>query len=106
MRANATMAAFPVLVCVLLFVMQTVVDSELGRAPFRCGCVCARRDDGTAACARWECGVQHSTLQQAPSCALRAPQRWPALVQVPDAAVRALMCRHTRCQNSTRRCMP
>ncbi|KAF8701901.1 hypothetical protein HU200_033229 [Digitaria exilis] len=99
------MAAFPVLVCGLLFVMQTVVDSELGRAPFRCGCVCARRDDGyTGACVRWECGIQHSTLLQAPSCGVRTPQRWPALVQVPDAEARAMTRRHTRPCNASENC--
>ncbi|KAF8697365.1 hypothetical protein HU200_035958 [Digitaria exilis] len=86
------MAAFPVLVCALLFVMQTVVDSELGRAPFRCGCVW------------WECGIQHSTLLQAPSCGVRTPQRWPALVQVPDAEARALTRRHTRPCNASENC--
>ncbi|KAL6660903.1 hypothetical protein ACP70R_000287 [Stipagrostis hirtigluma subsp. patula] len=76
-RTNAAIAAFPVLMCALLVAIQSMVDGELGRPPFRCGCA------GTA------CGIQYSTEIQAPSCAVRAPPRWPALVQVPDAEARA-----------------
>jgi hypothetical protein len=81
-----------VLVCVLLFGMQNVVDMELGKPQFRCGCACVRRDTGTGACADTECGIQYSTPTQAPTCAVPTPQRWPALVQVPDAQAHQLWC--------------
>ncbi|KAL6660837.1 hypothetical protein ACP70R_000221 [Stipagrostis hirtigluma subsp. patula] len=72
---------------------QSMVDGELGRPPFRCGCACARAGGRTGTCAETACGLQYSTEIQAPSCAVRAPSRWPALVQVPDApAPQRLQC--------------
>ncbi|KAL6644337.1 hypothetical protein ACP70R_015945 [Stipagrostis hirtigluma subsp. patula] len=88
-RTNAAIAAFPVLMCALLVAIQSMVDGELGRPPFRCGCA------GT------ECGIQYSTKIQAPSCAVRAPPRWPALVQVPDAEARARTPLHPRGCNAS-----
>ncbi|KAK3123359.1 hypothetical protein QOZ80_8AG0629320 [Eleusine coracana subsp. coracana] len=90
---NAAIAAFPVLLCVLLAGIQRVVDSELDRPPFRCGCAGA------------ECGVQHSTPVQALTCAVPAPPRWPALVQVPHAERRAATLLHPRqCNASDEQC--
>jgi hypothetical protein len=81
-----------VLLCALLAGIQHVVDSELEKPRFRCGCV------GT------DCGVQHSTPTQALSCAVPAPPRWPALVQVPDAQRRAQTRFHPWPCNKTERC--
>jgi hypothetical protein len=92
-RTNAAIAAFPVLLCVLLVAIQRVVDSELARPPFQCGC------QGT------RCGVQYSTPIQALSCAVPVPPRWPALVQVPDPEARALTRLHRRpCNASEKNC--
>ena len=91
-RTNAAIAAFPVLLCVLLVTIQHVVDSELERPPFRCGCV------GT------ECGIQYSTPIQALACAVPAPPRWPPLVQVPPAEARALTGLHPRPCNASENC--
>ncbi|KAG8047197.1 hypothetical protein GUJ93_ZPchr0008g12107 [Zizania palustris] len=88
--ANVAIAAFPAFLCVLLVAIQIVVDHELDRPPFRCGCACVRSDGRTGACVATECGVQYSTSTQALSCAVPTPPRWPALVQVPDARDRAL----------------
>ncbi|KAL6900778.1 hypothetical protein ACP4OV_005454 [Aristida adscensionis] len=77
-RTNAAIAAFPVLLCVLLVAIQHVVDGELARPPFRCGCG-----------AGGQCGIQYSTPVQAVACALPAPPRWPALLQVPAVEARA-----------------
>ncbi|WVZ93130.1 hypothetical protein U9M48_039136 [Paspalum notatum var. saurae] len=78
-RTNAAIAAFPALLCVLLVSIQRVVDSELARPPFQCGCA----EPGV-------CGIQYSTPTQALSCAVPTPARWPALLQVPPAEARAL----------------
>jgi hypothetical protein len=92
-RTNAAIAAFPVLLCVLLVTIQHVVDSELERPPFRCGCV------GT------ECGIQYSTPIQALACAVPVPPRWPPLVQVPPAEARALTRLRPRpCKASEKNC--
>jgi hypothetical protein len=101
-QRNAAIAAFPALLCVLLVTIQAVIDGELDRPLFRCGCACVRRDGGRAgagACAATECGVQHSTATQALSCAVPAPPRWPAVTQVPDEPYRALTPVHpARCR--------
>ncbi|PUZ51336.1 hypothetical protein GQ55_6G176100 [Panicum hallii var. hallii] len=91
-RTNAAIAAFPVLLCALLVSIQHVVDSELERPPWRCGC------------AGGECGIQHSTPIQALSCAVPVPPRWPALVQVPDPEARALTRLHRRPCNASENC--
>ncbi|CAO2163481.1 unnamed protein product [Urochloa humidicola] len=92
-RTNATIAAFPVLLCVLLVSIQRVVDGELARPPFQCGCRGSR------------CGVEFSTPIQAVSCEVPVPPRWPALVQVPDAEARAVTRLHRRpCSSSEKNC--
>ncbi|KAF0933569.1 hypothetical protein E2562_018816 [Oryza meyeriana var. granulata] len=97
-KANVAIAAFPVLLCVLLVAIQGMIDHELDRPPFRCGCACVHRNGRTGACAATECGVQHSASMQALSCAVPAPPRWLALVHVPDERDRALMPVHpARC---------
>nr|CAB3480865.1 unnamed protein product [Digitaria exilis] len=76
-RTVAAIAAFPVVVCALLAAMQHVVDSELGRPPFRCPA-------------------------QALTCAAREPPGWPALVQVPGNEARALTPLHPwRCDDAS-----
>jgi hypothetical protein len=102
---NAGIAAFPVLLCVLLVAIQTMVDRELGRPPFQCGCACDLAGL-TGACERTECGVQYSTPAQAVSCEVLAPARWPALVQVPTvpAAVRGALT--APCTNVSGLCGP
>ncbi|RLM60943.1 hypothetical protein C2845_PM14G10550 [Panicum miliaceum] len=79
-RTNAAIAAFPVLLCALLVSIQHVVDSELERPPWRCGC------------AGGECGIQHSTPTQALSCA------------VPDPEARPLTRLHRRPCNASENC--
>ncbi|KAF8697368.1 hypothetical protein HU200_035961 [Digitaria exilis] len=91
-RTNAAIAAFPALLCVLVFCIQQVVDSELARPPFQCGC------RGT------QCGVQYSTPIQAVSCAVLTPARWPALVQVPNAEARARTHLHPGPCNASENC--
>ncbi|KAF8701903.1 hypothetical protein HU200_033231 [Digitaria exilis] len=91
-RTNAAITAFPALLCVLVFCIQQVVDSELARPPFQCGC------RGT------QCGVQYSTPIQAVSCAVLTPARWPALVQVPNAEVRARTHLHSGPCNASENC--
>ncbi|XP_024318399.1 ABC transporter A family member 7 isoform X1 [Brachypodium distachyon] len=86
LATNAAIAAFPVILCVLLVGIQTVVDHELDRPPFQCGCAQASLDGYSQ---RTECGIQHSTPTQALSCEVPKPPRWPALVQAPQPWARA-----------------
>ncbi|KAF8701900.1 hypothetical protein HU200_033228 [Digitaria exilis] len=93
LKTNIGITIFPVLLCVILVVLQGVIDSELDKPKYRCGCACV--DPGPtavgAACRRTECGIQYSTLDQVGSCPIPSPTPWPALVQLPQPESRAVM---------------
>ncbi|XP_074285015.1 ABC transporter A family member 7-like [Silene latifolia] len=80
-RSNVCLIIFPVMLCVLLSVLQRVINNELGKEKYRCGCA---QVNGTRVC-----GVQYSTLDQAISCPIPSPPKWPPLLQVPAPEFRA-----------------
>ncbi|KAG8047198.1 hypothetical protein GUJ93_ZPchr0008g12512 [Zizania palustris] len=89
LKTNACVALFPILVCVILVLLQGVLNHELNKPKYRCGCACVETaSDGS--CRRTECGTQHSTLDQVGSCPIHSPTPWPALVQVPRPESRAV----------------
>ena len=92
LKTNVGITLFPVLLCVILVLIQGVIDRELDKPKYRCGCACV--DPGPAAaggaCRRTECGAQHSTLDQVGSCPIPSPTPWPALVQLPRPESRAV----------------
>ncbi|WVZ64712.1 hypothetical protein U9M48_014192 [Paspalum notatum var. saurae] len=89
LKTNIGITFFPVLICVLLIVLQNVINSELDKPKYKCGCVCLETS-GDGRCTRKECGIQHSTLEQVGSCPIPSPPQWPALIQVPRADFRAV----------------
>uniref|UniRef100_A0A0D3GZY7 ABC transporter domain-containing protein n=1 Tax=Oryza barthii TaxID=65489 RepID=A0A0D3GZY7_9ORYZ len=89
MKTNACITVFPVFLCVILVVLQGVINHEINKPKYQCGCACVdAAPDGT--CRRTECGVEHSTLDQVGSCPIQSPTPWPALVQVPRPESRAV----------------
>jgi hypothetical protein len=89
LKTNIGITFFPILICVLLIVLQNVINSELDKPKYKCGCSCLETSvDGR--CVRKECGIQYSTLDQVGSCPIPSPPRWPALIQVPRADFRAV----------------
>ncbi|KAF0913256.1 hypothetical protein E2562_020407, partial [Oryza meyeriana var. granulata] len=89
LKSNVGITVFPVLICVLLVVLQNVINGELDKPKRQCGCECVESDmDG--ACLREECGIQYSTLEQVWTCVVPSPPRWPALIQVPWPGFRAV----------------
>ncbi|XP_006659380.2 ABC transporter A family member 7-like [Oryza brachyantha] len=89
MKTNACITVFPLFLCVILVVLQGVLNRELNKPKYQCGCACVdAAPDG--ACRRTECGVEHSTLDQVGSCPIPSPTPWPALVQVPRPGSRAV----------------
>jgi len=92
LKTNVGNTLFPVLLCVILVLIQGVIDRELDKPKYRCGCACV--DPGPAeagdVCRRTECGAQHSTLDQIGSCPIPSPTPWPALVQLPRPESRAV----------------
>ncbi|TVU06174.1 hypothetical protein EJB05_49373, partial [Eragrostis curvula] len=89
LKTNVGITLFPVLLCILLVVLQGVINRELDKPKYRCGCVCVEPGAG-GSCRRTECGAQHSTLDQVGSCPIPSPARWPALAQVPRPESRAV----------------
>lgn len=88
MKTNIGVIAFPLFLCVLLVVIQNLVNSELDKPKNRCGCRCVDTD-GDGKC-ETVCGIQYSTLDQVGTCPLPSPPRWPALFQVPRPEYRAV----------------
>ena len=89
LKTNIGITFFPILICVLLVVLQNIINSELDKPKYKCGCVCVEAV-GDGHCVRKECGIQYSTLEQVGSCPIPSPPRWPALIQVPRADFRAV----------------
>ncbi|CAM0910277.1 unnamed protein product [Alopecurus aequalis] len=89
LKTNVCIALFPAFVCVLLVLLQALIDGSIDKAKYSCGCACVdTAADGS--CRRTECGPQYSTKSQAPYCPIPIPPRWPALVQVPPPQSRAV----------------
>ncbi|KAM3316743.1 hypothetical protein ACQJBY_034716 [Aegilops geniculata] len=90
-KTNVCITVFPILLCVLLVVMQRIINREIGKPEYRCGCACVdavRAADGS--CRRSECGVQYSTQDQVATCPVPIPPRWPAVLQLPPPESRAV----------------
>lgn len=86
-KTNSCMVCFPLTLCVLLVVIQAVVNHLLG-SEFQCGCKCVPHVNGTG-CTR-ACGVEYSDQDQVEFCEVPFPQGWPAILQVPLPQYRAV----------------
>ncbi|GLU12342.1 hypothetical protein SLE2022_290270 [Rubroshorea leprosula] len=78
MRTNIRLICFPIFLCVLFVALQILVDNQLDKPNFRCGC------SGNV------CGIEHSTLTQAAFCPILSPPEWPPLLQIPAPEFRAV----------------
>ncbi|XP_010261075.1 PREDICTED: ABC transporter A family member 7-like isoform X2 [Nelumbo nucifera] len=78
---------FPVFLCLLIVLLQLVINSELDNPRYRCGCKCIPTNDSTC---KMVCGLEYSTYKQASACPIPQPEKWPALLQVPDSSYRAV----------------
>lgn len=85
---NAGLVLFPAFLCLLIILIQTMVNSQLDTPKYLCGCNCVQ-ENATGAC-RNVCGIEYSTVKQAVACAVSRPQGWPALYQVPGPHFRAV----------------
>lgn len=102
---NIFIVLTPVFFCVLLYVLQLLIDNAIDTPSNKCGCLClnccATDANGTQTCRvtspgnpcrDWEecteydstqCGFEYSDAQQAGFCAVPSPSIWPAMVSVP-----------------------
>ncbi|KAK7411461.1 hypothetical protein VNO78_02894 [Psophocarpus tetragonolobus] len=87
-KTNVRLIMFPFFLCLLLVLLQTLVERQLDKAENKCGCVCIRKQGDT--CLEEECGVQYSDLDQVATCSMPSPPEWPPLLQVPAPQYRAV----------------
>ncbi|XP_023531950.1 ABC transporter A family member 7-like isoform X2 [Cucurbita pepo subsp. pepo] len=88
MMTNVRLILFPFLLCLLLVLLQSLINNELDKPKYRCGCTCIDTNaDGTC---EEVCGIQYSTLEQAASCPIESPPEWPPLLQMPAPEFRAV----------------
>lgn len=87
-RSNIRLILFPVLLCALLVLIQTIVNRELDKPSNKCGCTCIDTN-GDGKCEE-VCGIEYSTLDQAGACPIPNPPEWPPLLQVPAPEYRAV----------------
>ncbi|KAJ3683353.1 hypothetical protein LUZ60_013580 [Juncus effusus] len=88
MKTNIGIISFPIMLCILLVVIQQVINNELDKPKNQCGCTCVPVP-GSDTCQK-TCGPQYSTLDQVASCPIASPPEWPALMQVPSPEFRAV----------------
>ncbi|KAI0515530.1 hypothetical protein KFK09_008195 [Dendrobium nobile] len=89
LKNNAWIISFPIIICVLLVVLQGIIDKELDKPENRCGCACVESGAGNGSCRR-VCGIQYSTMDQVGFCSIPNPPRWSSLLQVPMPEYRAV----------------
>ncbi|KAK9803177.1 hypothetical protein WJX72_009746 [[Myrmecia] bisecta] len=109
---NAVLLATPLLFSLFLWILQTLINRQLGSQSYHCGCKCtaccdwlpipgslpakyewtcysatdARPCSPYASCSEHDtsrCGLVYSTADQVPYCSVDNPPLWPALLQVP-----------------------
>ncbi|ONK59405.1 uncharacterized protein A4U43_C08F6090 [Asparagus officinalis] len=87
-KTNACIISYPLVLCIIIVIIQVIVNKELDKPKNRCGCKCIP----TNSSGRCEevCGIQYSDAIQAETCAVPSPPRWPALMQVPRPEYRAV----------------
>ncbi|KAG6555863.1 hypothetical protein Mapa_002504 [Marchantia paleacea] len=82
-KTNVCAIAFPIVICLLLFGLQTVINKVLDRPGLKCGCV--DRTNPQTGLIEKVCGLQYTIDPvQAAFCAVDHPPEWPALMQVPN----------------------
>ncbi|CAL5362178.1 unnamed protein product [Camellia sinensis] len=87
-RANLRLVFFPFYFCLILVLVQTLVNKELDKPKNKCGCTCIDTN-GDGKCER-VCGIEYSTLDQVSSCSIPSPPEWPPLLQIPAPEFRAV----------------
>ncbi|XP_062168907.1 ABC transporter A family member 7-like [Alnus glutinosa] len=88
MKTNIRLIAFPFILCLLLVLLQALVNSLLDKPSNNCGCACINTT-GDGKCVE-VCGLEYSDLDQAGTCQIPNPPEWPPLLQIPAPEYRAV----------------
>ncbi|KAL8225644.1 hypothetical protein R6Q57_018201 [Mikania cordata] len=87
-RTNLRLILFPIVLCLLLVLLQAIINNELDKPSNKCGCTCIDQD-GDGQCER-VCGIQYSDLDQVGTCSIPNPPEWPPMLQLPAPQFRAV----------------
>ncbi|KAK4799709.1 hypothetical protein SAY86_025074 [Trapa natans] len=87
-KTNIRLISFPFILCLLLVLLQTLINIELDNPKNNCGCKCVD-ENGDGQCEK-KCGIEYSTLDQVWTCGIPDPPKWPAVLQVPAPQYRAV----------------
>ncbi|PHT47857.1 ABC transporter A family member 7 [Capsicum baccatum] len=87
-RSNIRLILVPVILCVLLVLIQSLVNKELDKSSNRCGCKCVDQN-GDGKCEQ-VCGIEYSDLDQVSTCPIPSPPEWTPLLQIPAPMYRAV----------------
>ncbi|KAK4394440.1 ABC transporter A family member 7 [Sesamum angolense] len=87
-KTNIRLVVFPFFLCLLLVLIQTLVNNELDKPSNRCGCTCV--DTGRNGQCERRCGIEYSTLDQVFTCSIPHPPPLPPLLQIPSQQYRAV----------------
>nr|XP_043637169.1 ABC transporter A family member 7-like isoform X2 [Erigeron canadensis] len=88
LRTNLRLVFFPIVLCLLLVLLQVIINNELDKPKNKCGCTCIDQD-GDGQCER-VCGIQYSDLDQVLTCHIPTPPEWRPVLQLPDSQFRAV----------------
>ncbi|EXB93458.1 ABC transporter A family member 7 [Morus notabilis] len=87
-KTNIRLISFPFILCLLLVLIQALVNNELDKPKNKCGCrTFDQNGDGRE---EKVCGLEYSDLDQGSYCAIDSPPEWPPLLQVPAQVYRAV----------------
>ncbi|XP_058195611.1 ABC transporter A family member 7-like [Rhododendron vialii] len=90
-KSTIRLILYPFLLCLILVVVQNLINHLLDNAKYKCGCTCIDSNaDGQCDSTEKVCGIQYSTLDQASSCPIPSPPEWPPFLQIPAPEYRAV----------------
>ncbi|RDX64090.1 ABC transporter A family member 8 [Mucuna pruriens] len=87
-KTNVRLIMFPFVLCLLLVLLQTLLNNQFDKAKNKCGCICTRKQGDT--CLEKKCGIQYSDFDQVDTCPIPSPPEWPPLLQLPAPRYRAV----------------
>ncbi|PWA77372.1 ABC2-like protein [Artemisia annua] len=87
-KTNLRVILIPIVLCLLLVLLQSVINKELDKPSNKCGCECIDQN-GDGQCEQ-VCGIQYSDLSQVATCPIPSPPEWPPVLQMPDPKFRAV----------------
>ncbi|XAR65459.1 Sulfate-transporting ATPase [Bertholletia excelsa] len=88
MKGNIRLVLYPLLLCLILLLVQTLINRQYDKPSSNCGCTCIDQN-GDGKCEKKICEVEYSTLDQGYTCSMPHPTEWPPLLQIPSPKYRA-----------------